>query len=132
MKAEVRVSYCKIQDLNLFLVHFQEIGCVCFCSNIWQHCFAGTDRQQSKKERVDSFIAEETTFVRPGVLNPGPRGPLSCNFSSNPNQTHLNQLIKLFRITSKLQEAGEFDQGWSKTLQDSGPPGPGLRTPALD
>ncbi len=21
-----------------------------------------------------------------------------------------------------------FDQGWSKTLQDSGPPGPGLRS----
>ncbi len=58
-------------------------------------------------------------------------GHCPANFSSNPNQTHLNQLIKLFRITSKLQ-AGEFDQGWSKTLQDSGPPGPGLRTPGLD
>ncbi len=33
-------------------------------------------------------------------------------FSSSPNQTHLNKLIKVFRITRKLQ-AGEFDQGWS-------------------
>ncbi len=58
-------------------------------------------------------------------------GHCPVNFSSNPNQTHLNQLIKLFRITSKLQ-AGEVDQGWSKTMQDSGPPGPGLRTPGLE
>ncbi len=57
-------------------------------------------------------------------------GHCPANFSSNPNQTHLNQLIKLFRITSKLQ-AGEFDQGWSKTLQDSDPPGPGL-DPAIE
>ncbi len=27
-----------------------------FHSNIWQHCFASTDRQQSKKERADSLL----------------------------------------------------------------------------
>ncbi len=67
------------------------------------------------------------SWYRPLVL----KGHCPANFSSNPNQTHLNQLIKLFRITNK-QQAGVFDQGWSKTLQDSGPPGPGLRTPGLD
>ncbi len=38
---------------------------------------------------------------RPGVGNVGP-----VEFSSNPNQTHLNKLIKVFRIT-RLQ-ASEF------------------------
>ncbi len=32
-------------------------------------------------------------------------------FSSNPNHTHLNKLIKVFRITRKLQ-ASDFGQGW--------------------
>ncbi len=31
--------------------------------------------------------------------------------SSNPNQTHLNKQIKVFRITRKV--TGEFDQGWN-------------------
>ncbi len=35
-----------------------------------------------------------------------------AEFSSNPNQTHLNMLINVFRIIRKLQE-GEYDQGWS-------------------
>lgn len=33
-------------------------------------------------------------------------------FISNPNKTHLNKLIRIFRITRKLQ-GGEYDQGWS-------------------
>ncbi len=37
------------------------------------------------------------------------RGPVE--FSSNPNQTHLNKLIKVFRITRATGE--EFFQGWS-------------------
>jgi len=32
-----------------------------------------------------------------------------ADFSSNPNQTHLNKLIEVFRINRKIQ-AGEFDQ----------------------
>ncbi len=40
-----------------------------------------------------------------------------------PNQTHLNMLIKLFRITTLLL-AGESDQGRSKTLQECGSRGP--------
>jgi len=47
--------------------------------------------------------------------------------TSNLNQTDLNKLIKVFRFTGKLQ-VGEFDQGWSKTLQESRPPGPEFRT----
>ncbi len=51
-------------------------------------------------------------------------------FSSNPNQTHLKQLIKLFRITwnytCRCAEAG-----WKYTLQDSGSPGAGLKTSDL-
>ncbi len=37
--------------------------------------------------------------------------PIPAEFSSNPNQTHLNMLIRVFRIIRKSQE-GEFDQGW--------------------
>ncbi len=35
-----------------------------------------------------------------------------AEFSSNPNQTHLNKLIKVFRINTKLQVA-VFNPGWS-------------------
>ncbi len=35
-----------------------------------------------------------------------------ADFSCNPNQTHLNMLLSVFRIISKPQ-VGEFDQGWS-------------------
>ncbi len=35
-----------------------------------------------------------------------------AEFSSNPNQTHLNKLIKVFRINTKLQ-AAVFNPGWS-------------------
>ncbi len=37
---------------------------------------------------------------------------LPAELSSNPNQTHLNKQVKLFRNNRK-QQAGEFDQGWS-------------------
>ncbi len=53
-----------------------------------------------------------------------------AKFSSNSNQTHLKQLIKVFRITWKLK-AGVFDYSWSWTLQDSRWPGAGLGTPVL-
>ncbi len=36
-----------------------------------------------------------------------------AEFRCNPNQTHVNKTIKIFRITRKLQ-AGEFDQGCRK------------------
>ncbi len=50
---------------------------------------------------------------KPWVLNSGSRGPHSCGvLAPDPNQTHLNKLIKFFRILRKFQ-AGEFDQGWS-------------------
>ncbi len=39
-----------------------------------------------------------------------------AQFSSNPNQTLLNKLINVSRITRRLQ-AGEFGKGWSFTLQ---------------
>ncbi len=50
----------------------------------------------------------------------------SAEFSSNPNQTHLRMLIRVFKIIRKLQ-VDEFDQGWSWTLQQIGPPGKYLR-----
>ncbi len=42
--------------------------------------------------------------LMPGVSNLAPRGPLSCStyFSSNTNYTHLNQLIKVFRLTRNI------------------------------
>ncbi len=36
----------------------------------------------------------------------------SSNLSSNPNQTHLSMLIRVFEIVRKSQVC-EFDQGWS-------------------
>jgi len=47
--------------------------------------------------------------------------------TSNLNQTDLNKLIKVFGFTGKLQ-VGEFDQGWSKTVQESRPSGAEFRT----
>ncbi len=69
------------------------------------------------------------------VFNPAHRDPLSCKvyfqpasthlpailseiwtipaeFGSNPNQTHLSMLIRIFKIGRKSQ-VGEFVQGWS-------------------
>uniref|UniRef100_A0A672SF77 Gamma-glutamylcyclotransferase n=1 Tax=Sinocyclocheilus grahami TaxID=75366 RepID=A0A672SF77_SINGR len=49
--------------------------------------------------------------AKPGLGNYCP-----AEFSSNPNQTHLNKLISVFKIT--------------RNLQDSGPPGLKLASPA--
>ncbi len=38
---------------------------------------------------------------------------------SNPNQTHMKQLIIVFKTTRRLQ-AGDLYQGWVKSLQESG------------
>ncbi len=35
-----------------------------------------------------------------------------AEFSSNPNQTHMSMLIRVFEIIRKAQ-VGEIDQGWS-------------------
>ncbi len=37
---------------------------------------------------------------------------IPAEFSSNPNQTHLSMLIRVFKIIRKSQ-VGEFDQSWS-------------------
>ncbi len=37
---------------------------------------------------------------------------IRAEFYSNPNQTHLSMLIRVFKIIRKSQ-VGEFDQGWS-------------------
>ncbi len=57
-------------------------------------------------------------------------GRFPSEFSSNPNQTHLNQLIIDFKTNRRLQ-AGEFYQGWIKSMQESGKEGPGLPITAL-
>ncbi len=53
-----------------------------------------------------------------------------AELSSNPNQTHLSMLIHVFRIIRK-SKVGEFDQGWSETLQESGSREPDLSITAL-
>ncbi len=55
-------------------------------------CYKGTLKQGS------SNLAHEIHFP--------------AEFSCNPNKTHLNMLINVFRIIRKSQ-TGEFDQGWS-------------------
>ncbi len=54
-------------------------------------------------------------------------GRCPAEFSSNPNQTHLKQLIKV--LIGIL--AGCVEASWSKTLQDTGPPGSSLMTPGI-
>ncbi len=39
--------------------------------------------------------------------------PPPAEFSSNPDQTHLSMLIRVFKIVRKSQ-VSEFDQGWSR------------------
>ncbi len=34
-----------------------------------------------------------------------------AEFSSNPNQTHLSMLIRVFKVIKS--QVGELDQGWS-------------------
>ncbi len=53
-----------------------------------------------------------------------------ADFSSNPNQTHLKQLIKVFRATWLLQ-TGVLQQSWNWSLQDGSSPGAGLEIPVL-
>ncbi len=62
-----------------------------------------------------------------GVSNPAPEELCPTDFSSNPNQTHLNQLIKLHYLLM----AGVLEQGWNWNLQDGSSPGAGLEIPAL-
>ncbi len=57
-------------------------------------------------------------FSKSGDSQLRPQGPFSAEFSSNPNQTHLNKLIKVFSISRKSL-ADEFDQVWSQTPQES-------------
>jgi len=73
--------------------------------------------------------------VKPVVGNYGPHGPLSCRFSSIPNQTHLNNLHKNYRVGANLCRTVEL-KGQScpplvQTLQEDGPPEAGLDTPSL-
>ncbi len=52
------------------------------------------------------------------------------DISSNPNQTHLNQLVKLFKATCLFQ-TGVLEQAWNWNLQDGSSPGAGLEIPDL-
>jgi len=68
--------------------------------------------------------------LKQGFSNSVLEGHCPAEFSSNTDQTHRSKLIKVFRITRNSQVC-VFDQGWSWTQQDSGPPGPGLRNTDL-
>jgi len=59
-------------------------------------------------DRVFYMIA----IIVQGSSNLVLEGQCPGEFSSNSHQTHLNNLIKVFRITIKSQ-VGEFDQGLS-------------------
>ncbi len=52
------------------------------------------------------------------------------DFSSNPNQAHLKQLIKVLKATCKLQ-TGVLEQGFNWNLQDSSSLGAGLEIPGI-
>ncbi len=59
-------------------------------------------------------LFEAISLVESRVLE----GRCPAEFSSNPNQTHLNKLINVFKITRKLQ-TGVFVGGWrTVALQD--------------
>ncbi len=67
----------------------------------------------------------KTPGLKHGRANSALPGQFPSEFSANPIQTHLNQLIIVFKTTRRLQ-AGEFYQGWIKSLQESGLEGPSL------
>ncbi len=79
-------------------------------------------------------LGQKGSAVKKSLKTPGLRGrnrigPLQTTpslhlksynpaaFSSNPNQTHLKQLIKAFMVTLQLQ-AGVLEQVWNWSLQD--------------
>jgi len=53
------------------------------------------------------FLSILKCVAMPGFLKLGP-----AEFSSNPDQTHVSKLIKVFGITRKSQ-VSVFDQDWS-------------------
>ncbi len=58
-------------------------------------------------------VALQELSLRPMLYGSDPQiWPIPAAFSSNPNQTPLSMLIRVFKIIRKSQ-VGEFDQGWS-------------------
>ncbi len=63
-------------------------------------------------EVLNMSLQSRTQTLDQGWATSVLEGRCPAEFSSNPNQTHLKQLINVFKITRKLQ-AGVFDYGWS-------------------
>ncbi len=63
-------------------------------------------------ETISILKSQEAISLAQGSSNLDLESHFPAEFSCNPNQTHLNMLINVFRIIRKSQ-TGEFDQGWS-------------------
>ncbi len=104
-----RAANAKVDAKQPFKCKQQSHGCVC-------------DMNQLVPSRLTlryiiSYVKNPSAYTR--GANSALPGHFPSEFSSNPNQTHLNQVIIVFKTTRRLR-AGEFFQGWSKSLQESG------------
>lgn len=80
-----------------------------------------TRRSENETSTLLYIIIHLEQGCTPSVLE----GHCPAEFSSNPNQINLNKLINVFRFNG-------FDQGWSSTMQDSGPPGQKVPIPDVE
>ncbi len=81
------------------------------------------DRMREKLSALTTTLHESLSSrtceaLAQGWANSALRGHFHSDFSSNPNQTHLNQLTIVFKTTIRVQ-AGEFYQGWIKSLHQT-------------
>ncbi len=120
-------AYCL---LSIFKPFISACVCVCVC-----------DRERDSY--FQCFFFNEFSIVnvfncQPCISHWPTRGLQPCSwryratdFSSNPNQTHLNQLITVFKATCSFQ-TGVLEQGCNWNLQDDSSPGAGLEIPDIN
>ncbi len=124
-------------DLHLHGRWFLHIHCIWSVPNKdsvftrnWISSFLYRDRMlqdQIKGLGVTVPSLHRYWFPGAGVSNPAPGELLSYRFKL---QTHLSQLIKVFKATCSFQ-TGVLEQAWNWNLQDGSSPGAGLEILAL-
>ncbi len=119
-------AYCL---LSIFKPFISVCVCVCVCV-----CVYVTEREtvlMNSPLWMCSIVSPAFHIGLPVVFNPAPGELRPTDFSSNPNQTHLNQLITVFKATCSFQ-TGVLEQGWNWNLQDDSSPGAGLEIPDIN
>ncbi len=90
-------------SLKITILYLQqsECVCVCVCACVCV-CVYVTEREtflMNSPLLMCSIVSPAFYVGLPGVFNPAPGELRPTDFSSNPNQTHLNQLITVFKAT---------------------------------